>query len=334
MATHTVSPGQKISDVVGQARSGDTVVVKDGTYKGKVNISGSNITVRAENRHKAIIDGSGAPKGQDLIVISGSGITFDGFDVKGGGKKDIGKGGIVLWDAGSCKVTNNKSHDHSSAGIYVGGSVGKANNNLVEGNEVYHNVLENEARGTSGGWARGIGIDHSDNTTVRGNIVYNNYGEGIGIMCCIKAQVLDNVSYDNFSVLIYLDNAQEAKVQENVAWAENGDYFRNNKPALGVSICNEETDRMLPSTGINVTNNTLGGVGKPAYSEYGANTGLKNSTIEPNNICSVEEAKEEAGSGGTDPTPPNPEPEPDEDKVVIVDIEVPDGVTVKVNVNE
>jgi len=270
MTTHTVSPGQKISDVVGQARSGDTVVVKDGTYKGKVNISNNNIVVKAENRHKAVIDGAGTSG--DLFVVSGSGITIDGFEVKNGGN-----GGLVLWNATKCKVINNKAHDCVKAGLYSGGDVGKCDDNLFEGNEVFHNVLENKARNWSGGWARGIGLDMSDRVIVRGNIVYENYGEGIGVMCCIGAQLIDNVSYDNFSVLLYLDNAQEAKVHENVAWADNPDYFRNNKPAIGVSICNEQTSRMLPSSGINVTNNVLGGVGKPEYSEYGANTGLHDS---------------------------------------------------------
>jgi len=333
MATHTVSPGQSISSVVGGARSGDTVIVKDGTYKGKVNMGGSGITLKAEHRHKAIIDGAGMQQGQDLFVVSGSGHTIDGFEVRG-----ATNGGIVLWDASKCTVINNKCHDCFKNGIYVGGAVGRCNENVIEANEVFRCVLENEARNWSGGWARGIGVDNSDRSVVRGNTVYNNYGEGIGVLSCIGVELRDNISYDNFSVLLYLDNAQEAHAQENIVYhTGNQEFFRNGRPALGISICNENTSRMLPSRGLNVTNNTMGDVGKPEYSEYGANTGLHDSQIEPNKICSAEEAQEEAeGGGGTEPEPPDPiePPEPTEDLVVTVNIDVPEGVEVRVNVND
>jgi pectate lyase len=118
---------------------------------------------------------------------------------------------------------------------------------------------------------------------VRANHVYENYGEGIGVLSSRGVQITSNVVYDNFSVNIYLDNAPEAAVQYNViASTGNPEFFRDGRPASSVLIANEETDHFMPSEGIWVIDNTMIGVGDVGYGSYGLNTGLSSSVLTPN----------------------------------------------------
>ena len=160
-------------------------------------------------------------------------------------------------------MIGNNVHDSFRAGIYDGySSAGGAYNNVIDGNEVWRNVKENMSKTWSGGWAQGISLDKSDNSTISNNNVYDNWGEGVGAMFTKGAKITGNTVYDSYSVGIYLDNAQDAVVQYNtVSHSYDTAFYRSGKPAAGIQICNENGDRMLPSSGIVITNNVLAGVG-------------------------------------------------------------------------
>jgi hypothetical protein len=53
-------------------------------------------------------------------------------------------------------------------------------------------------------------VSMSDQALVRGNRVFMNYGEGIGVLSSRAVLIENNLSYDNYSVMIYLDNAPES----------------------------------------------------------------------------------------------------------------------------
>ena len=55
------SPWKTLVKANATVSPGDTVVLKDGTYSGYVILDKSNVTWRAENKHKAVIDGGFAP---------------------------------------------------------------------------------------------------------------------------------------------------------------------------------------------------------------------------------------------------------------------------------
>jgi hypothetical protein len=120
--------------------------------------------------------------------------------------------------------------------------------------------------------------------------VYENYGEGIGMQSTLNAQILNNNTHDNYSVNIYLDNAQGAQVHTNRVYnTGNTSYYRSSAPAYCVRLANEFVDRPLPSQDIVVTNNIIGGTSGPTnepigYSTFGANTGMVNCTLTPNQI--------------------------------------------------
>jgi Ca-dependent carbohydrate-binding module xylan-binding/Protein of unknown function (DUF1565) len=285
------SPVKSITKASQLAKPGDTVLVDGGVYNGLVTINANGtasapVTFKAQEGEKVVIDGTGTAADTNLVRINGDYVSFQGFEVR-----DATRSGISLYNAHHTQVLNNNIHDNEKNGIYVGGTYTENHDNLIAGNEVWHNVLDNSARTASGGWDRGIGISHSDRTVVRDNLVHHNYGEGIGILSAVGTKVLHNTSHDNFSVNLYLDNAQSAVAQNNTVYhTYDTSMYRNGKAAWGISISNENTERMLPSSGLVITDNVLGGSGDVRYSTYGANTGLVNPTIARNTVTSPEAA--------------------------------------------
>lgn len=88
-------------------------------------------------------------------------------------------------------------------------------------NHVYGNVILNWPRGntwdTSGGWPNGM--SGSSFARIAGNIVHDNGGEGIGSMGGAGGVIIeDNISYDNWSVNIYLDNQPNDIVRRNLVY--------------------------------------------------------------------------------------------------------------------
>jgi len=163
-ATITVNPGQRIQDAVNAAKAGDTVRVTVGTYTEKVLIAnrsgaaGAFIILKADPG--AIISGVGLKlTGREGVVTvrNSSYVRVEGFDITGlsatGDKTPVG----ILVDGGgsNLEILNNKIHDIKNNdkcadpcsvgahGLAVFGTSSKGLTDiLVQGNEVYDNVLQ------------------------------------------------------------------------------------------------------------------------------------------------------------------------------------------------
>ncbi len=190
--TITVSPGQSIQAAVNTANAGDTVQVKAGTYTQKVLISGKSgaagafITLKGDAG--AIISGSGlAPSGREgLITIKNSNyVRVEGFEVKGltssGSNTPVGI--LIEGNGANLQIVNNKIHDIKNTstckdpcavgahGLAVfGKNATGVTDLLVQGNEVYQNVLQaSEALVING---------NVDRFEVLGNNVHDNNNIG------------------------------------------------------------------------------------------------------------------------------------------------------------
>ncbi|MBT9246029.1 right-handed parallel beta-helix repeat-containing protein (plasmid) [Gemmobacter fulvus] len=277
------APFNSISHAAKSARPGDTVLVRRGVYSEKVKINtsgrlGAPIVIKGERG--AVIDGS-RTKVDTLVDIGGDHIIFEGFEVRNASRTGIG-----LWGTFHTVVRKNVVVGSQGAGIWVGhdrrGGSGK---NVVEYNIVRDNCRMNRARNRNSGWPIGIAIAVSDQSIVRANRVYENHGEGIGVLSSSNVKVHGNVVYDNFSVNIYLDNAPKSYVQANtIGSTGNKTFFRHKRPPAGVLIANEVTRYKMASSGITVVSNTMIGVEDVYYGTYGLNTGLHDSIIAPNKV--------------------------------------------------
>ncbi|WP_011306524.1 NosD domain-containing protein [Methanosarcina barkeri] len=130
-----VEPGNSIQKAVDNAHSGDTIIVKPGTYNGDIEISTANITIMSSSPYKAIIKTKG-----DAFNIYESYVTIKNFDIRGPGKSS----GICFSFSRSegtngafyCTVQNNKISNFSMAadvGFYL-----YSGSEYILDNEIYN----------------------------------------------------------------------------------------------------------------------------------------------------------------------------------------------------
>lgn len=252
------SPYRTIYQAQVTATAGDTIYVRGGIYNERFDIwengtSTARLTIAAYPGEHAIIDGTGQTGA--LVSIESAYLDFSGFEVRN--SPDYG---ISCWGCTYSRIVNNRIHSSTRGAIYVGhDNVGAAHDVLVAGNNVYNNVLEHAAKNWSSGWAQAISIHHANAVTVRENIVYRNYGEGIAFILTDNSTAAANELFDNWAVGIYLDNAQSVKVDGNLVYSTgNAQYYRNSLPSFGIMMANEDygTESNV-SNGNHIINNVI-----------------------------------------------------------------------------
>jgi len=132
-ATIYVEPGNSIQTAVNNAHSGDTIVVKPGTYTGDITISTPNLTIMSSSPYKAIIKAK-----NNAFDIYESNIIIKNFDIRGSGKLSGVCFSFGRTDSTNgaffCTVRNNKISNFRigvDAGFYLySGSESILNNDI------------------------------------------------------------------------------------------------------------------------------------------------------------------------------------------------------------
>jgi parallel beta-helix repeat protein len=284
------APFRTITKASGVTKAGDVVEVRGGVYSELVKIGAKGtaaapIVFRSYANETAIIDGSATAVDSNLVTIANATyVEFSKFEVR-----NAKRAGICGYPANNVKITNNAIHHSERNGIYLGSTSADV---TIEGNAVYNNVLHNQYHTMSGGWGQAIGISNTPRTTIRSNRVYENDGEGIVILIGDDGVIEKNEVRDNFSVGIYLDNAQNTKVNANFVFSTgNTRYYRSSHPASGIATANESYTTQNPLDGLTITNNI---VVNSKYGFYYSNEefggGLKNSLIANNTFHKATQA--------------------------------------------
>ena len=179
--------------------------------------------------------GSATPSSADIVVPSNDGskttigwynlnyLTFNGLTVRGSGS-----GGIQGYGS-NITVSNCVAEFNGKAGISFMAMQGNPNaNNQALYNLVYQNVLLNWPRGnngyagSAGGWSGGLAFSYSLNGVARGNIVYDNGGEGIISFGIAPGTATggtlfeQNVAFDNWSMNMYISGQPNGVVRQNI----------------------------------------------------------------------------------------------------------------------
>ncbi len=146
------------------------------------------------------------------IYLTESYITVYGLTVRGAASYGI----HAYTESDYIRVEKCSVKYSGKAGIKVYGK----NTELIK-NHVYGNAILNWPRGntwdTSGGWPNGM--TGSSYAHIAGNIVHDNGGEGIGSMSGAGGLVIeDNISYDNWSVNIYVDGQPNDTIRRNLVY--------------------------------------------------------------------------------------------------------------------
>lgn len=231
------APFKTFAKAITQAASGDTIIIRGGTYTERLVItksgqSGNPITIKAAAGEKVIIDGANSR--QDLILVASgrSYISFDGIEVK----NSSGQGVTI---SGSNIILSNIIAHHTQAhGIYFDGQ-----HIIIRNSTVYMSNLVNSIR-SGVQWGSGFKCRvGGDDILFEYNTSYNNYGEGIAFTRCSNVVARNNIAYDNFSVNLYLDNSHDVTFDKNLVYCTvNSGFEKDGNPPAGIAIGEEYYD--------------------------------------------------------------------------------------------
>jgi parallel beta-helix repeat protein len=287
-------PLASIQDAIYQAKAGDTIFVRGGTYYLKKSLSMSQsgtanarITLRSYPGETAILDGSQIKNtNPDIIGIGGQYIDLKGFKLQNSNKI-----GIVVWQGKHIRILNNKVSNTQDTGI----GIYESKDIVANGNTVRRSNLNNQSRTKNGGWGQALGANRSTQVTMNNNHVYNNYGEGIACGLTSYCSAKYNTVYDNFSVEMYMDNTTNSTFGSNFIYnSGNKDFFYKLgglwRPASGIQMANESYATSNPLNNNSILNNiVVGGSYGFFYGSYDNGGGLKNTKILNNTFSNAAE---------------------------------------------
>jgi nitrous oxidase accessory protein len=194
-----VKPGESIQAVIRTSSAGDIIMVSNGTYKERINITKS-LSLIGDGGSVVDARGSGS-----AIILSADGISLEGFCAIRSGEEPRDAGIMVL--SKNCTVRGNLVKRNGGHGILLY----KTANNLVSGNMVSGNAND------------GISLERSFNNILDGNSIRGNR-DGIHMEFSRANTVKSNEISGNLYG-IYISNSNDSR-----------SITYNGKGSKGVSI--------------------------------------------------------------------------------------------------
>ena len=214
--TFYVGPGESYTSIqaaVDDARDGDTIIVRNGTYTENVNVDKS-LTIRSENGYSTTTV-IAANSNDHVFHIMAGGATIAGFTIEGA--NGYYRAGIYLGsDTSQCTISNNRiGYDESHKnyhGIYLENSTGNTiANNIVEANGYHgayvisssHNTFSINGFNLNG--QEGIYLKDSDNNRFLDNDCNENGRHGIDVRTSSDNEFINNTcsSNEEFGIRVY-----------------------------------------------------------------------------------------------------------------------------------
>lgn len=177
-----VQNAHPLRDAIAAAGAGDTVHVHAGTYREGVIHLDRPIVLSGIDR--PLIDGEGAG---DVIIVSASHVTIEGIEVRGTQVSNMNDNAGIRADECQFLVVRNVRVIDCFFGIHLAG----VTSSLIEGNEVFGRIDEEEDRK-----ANGIHLWKCSRDTVRNNHV-SGHRDGIYFEFVQDSRVDGNTSEDN-----------------------------------------------------------------------------------------------------------------------------------------
>lgn len=247
---------------LGKLVAGDTLYLRQGNYNQQVSFSQSGtaaawITISGYPGETAAIDGNytiPATLYDFLVVIRGSYVRVQNLQVTRS-KQDA-----MMITGNYSQAVNVAVHDNYASGLIMVGSY-----NVADRVTIYNNSQDYAGCAWKSGYTRWGGAlscgPGSKYGMIKNSVVYNNWGEGIssyssGNSISDHCTIQDNVTYDNGSVMLYLQNSTNDLVQRNLI------YRTANTPLacaanIGLQLGNESTG--VCTTGSTIINNLVMG---------------------------------------------------------------------------
>jgi parallel beta-helix repeat protein len=259
------SPFRTLAQAQAVARPGMTVYLQGGIYpaaKLELATSGtaaSPITYTSYPGETAVLDGTGAALGPNdaILTVTGDHIVVSGVEIRNSSGR-----GVTVYHSNGTVVRSNKIHDVRYAAISASGD-----NLLIERNEIWNAAMVNAGGAfVYGGWPAALATyfksdagEPSTNITLRSNNVHDSWGEGILLLGVDGASVDGNTVSNTYSVLLYVDESQNAQIVNNYLSVTNPAYNRvdNGRAAMGINIAEEST--RIGVSNLTIANNLIAG---------------------------------------------------------------------------
>ncbi|MEW6179435.1 MAG: right-handed parallel beta-helix repeat-containing protein [Chloroflexota bacterium] len=247
-------PWRTLNKAARSVKAGDIVYIRGGTYIEAVEITTSGtadspIQFLAYPGEQVILDGNyRLPTSYTaLLMLRGSWIKVEGLEVRNSQYMGVGLFGTHDW------ATNLNVHHSQHGGVIISGDYG-----LVENSRIWRNSLDNEFDQAA---IHDSGIsaarDQTDQLTeyaiIRGNTVWENWGEGISTFEASHTTIENNISHDNLTANIYISDATYVECSRNFVYMNSESYIFGYDAHVGIMLGDEKY--RPPSAHIKILNN-------------------------------------------------------------------------------
>jgi parallel beta-helix repeat protein len=187
---HSECAYSSIQKAIKASSSGDTILVKSGTYFENVEVN-----------KKLILRGIGNPvvdagESGSAITLSADGTTLEGFTATGSGFEEAG--------INVTSRNNTLSGNNASNNAYSGISLSSSSKNTLNGNNANSNKYH------------GIYLLDSSNNNILGNIANSNNNYGIDLESSSSNTLSRNNASNNNNYGIYMDSSSNNKIYNNI----------------------------------------------------------------------------------------------------------------------
>ena len=259
----TVASGVSIQNVVNGAVAGDVICVRGGTYHQTVSVSKSGtatspITIQNYPGEVVVIDGQqNLPTSNwgSLVTINGNYVHMSGFEVK---NTILGNNARGVGVYGHHNVISNFNVHHTEGnGILATGDY-----SIVENSRIWKACLDNAVNPGSRVWGSGLSVARdtvngiTDKAILRGNVVYDNWGEGLSSYEANGTLIENNITYNNWSVNLYISDSPNTIARNNLVYNANPNQASARPGSLTLA---DEVASKPRSSNVQITNNIVYG---------------------------------------------------------------------------
>jgi len=191
----------KIQWAVDNATSGDTIIVRDGTYTENIDVNKDHLTIRSENGTDSTVV-QAASSNDHVFNVTADWVNITGFTVENA--TGLFVRGVYLDTVSHCNISSNNA-TNNYYGIYLFGSTNTTlTNNTASNNEC------------------GIYLHHSTNNSLSNNTANSNMGDGIVLWSSSDNTLVSNSASNNTEYGVYLMDSTNTTLTNNTA--SNNEY--------------------------------------------------------------------------------------------------------------
>ena len=191
----------KIQWAVDNATSGDTIIVRDGTYHENVDVSVAHLTIQSENGTANCAVNASNPN-DHVFEVTADWVTITGFTVENA--TGLFVRGIYLDTVSHCNISSNDA-TNNYYGIYLFSSTNTTLTNNTASNNEY-----------------GIYLYHSTNNSLSNNTANSNMGDGIVLWSSSDNTLVSNSASNNTEYGVYLMESTNTTLTNSTA--SNNEY--------------------------------------------------------------------------------------------------------------